>query len=149
LVSFAVAVLVVVAPACGDKGSSSSTPAPGSGATTTSSSTTTSTSTTTTTIRRTAALREAVSLRVGESVSLPSEGLTLTFTDVVSDSRCPPRVECISGGEASISVAVSKNGASPTTLTIRVSGSARSGKYTIEVVSLSYGRPATASVRVT
>jgi len=143
---FAVAVGLLVATGCGADELSSSAPTTLRVEPTTTAPTTTTTSTT---LRRTAAVRETFSVRMGESVSLPAVGLTVTFTAVVSDNRCRPGTQCIVAGEASISVAVVKDGGSPTTLTVAAPGSARSGKYTIEVVSLSFGQPRTANLRVT
>ncbi|MCA1670779.1 MAG: hypothetical protein LC799_00765 [Actinobacteria bacterium] len=73
----------------------------------------------------------------------------MTFKAVVSDNRCRPTLQCIVAGEASVAVAVVKDGTSPTSLTIGAPGSVRNGRYTIEVVSLSYGQSRIASLRVT
>ena len=132
----------VVAAACGDDGGSSST------TTTRLAETTTTLSTTTTTTGRAAALGQTVSMRVGESVSIPSAGISLTFTKVVSDSRCPPRSQCIVEGEASIAVAVAKDGMSPASLTIGAPGTARYGRYTVAVVGLGRGGSPIAQIKV-
>ena len=132
----------VVAPACGDGGGSSST------TTTRLAETTTTSSTTTTTTGRAAALGQTLPVRVGESVSIPSAGLSLTFTKVVSDSRCPSRSQCIVEGEAAIAVAVAKDGMSPASLTIGAPGTARYGRYTVAVVGLSRGGSAIAQIEV-
>ena len=132
----------VVATACGDDGGSSST------TTTRRAETTTTTSTTTTTIGRTATLGQTVLMRVGESVSIPSAGLSLTFSKVVSDSRCPSRAQCIVEGEASIAVAVAKDGMSPANLTIGAPGTARYGRYTVAVVALGRGGSSIAQIKV-
>jgi hypothetical protein len=136
----------VLATACGgDSRSSSTATTPPPETTTTSSSTTT---TTTTTTGRTGALGQTVPLRVGESVSIPSAGLSLTFTKVVSDSRCPSGAQCITAGEASIAIAVVRDGMSPANLTIGVPGTARYGRYTVAVVGLGRGASPIAQIKV-
>jgi hypothetical protein len=140
--AFIVTLSGVVASACGNDGGSSSTTATRSAETTTTSSTTTTTG-------RTAALGQTVPMRVGESVSIPSAGLSLTFVKVVSDSRCPSRTQCIVEGEASIAVAVAKDGMSPANLTIGAPGTARYGRYTVAVVGLGRGGSSIAQIKVT
>jgi hypothetical protein len=137
-----VALSGVTATACGADGGSSSTTTARPVLTTTTS------STTTTTTGRAAALGQTVSMRVGESVSIPSAGLSLTYTMVVSDSRCPPRSQCIVEGEASIAVAVAKDGMSPASLTIGAPGTARYGRYTVAVVGLGRGESSIARIKV-
>lgn len=132
----------VAATACGDDGGSSST------TTTRLAEPTTTSSTTTTTTGRAAALGQTLTMRVGESVSIASAGLVLTFTKVVSDSRCPLRSQCITEGEASIAVAVAEDGMSPASLTIGAPGTARYGRYTVAVVGLSRGGSAIAQIKV-
>lgn len=48
---------------------------------------------------RTLAAGGSATLSVGESVRLP-DASTLTYAGVTSDSRCPPKVQCIQAGEA-------------------------------------------------
>ena len=133
------------APACGGGGeSSSSTPT----TTTLLATTTTTASTTTTTIARAVSLGETFSARVGESVSIAPDRLSLKFQDVASDSRCRPGQQCIVAGEASITIAVVKDGMAPATLTIGAPGTARYGRYRIEVVQLGFGPSPTARLKV-
>ncbi|MFC2009230.1 hypothetical protein ACFLUT_04165 [Chloroflexota bacterium] len=40
-------------------------------------------------------------LSVGQSASIPGEGLQIEFVEVISDSRCPTGATCIWAGEAS------------------------------------------------
>jgi|GEM_PF-3840659 hypothetical protein len=133
----------VFATACGGDSRSSSTTTTRPPETTT-----TSSSTTTTTTGRAGALGQTVPLRVGESLSIPSAGLSLTFTEVVADSRCPAGAQCITAGEASIRVAIVREGMSPANLTIGVPGSARYGRYTVAVVGLGRGASPIAQVKV-
>lgn len=142
LAALVVTVAGVGAAACGDDGGSSST------TTTLLAETTTTSSTTTTTTGRVAALGQTLSMRVGESVSIPSAGISLTFTKVVSDSRCPARSQCIVEGEASIAVAVAKDGMAPASLTIGAPGAARYGRYTVAVVGLGRGDSPIAQIKV-
>ena len=44
------------------------------------------------------ALGETVSMEVGEAVTLDGTTLTLSFTGITDDSRCPQDVDCIWGG---------------------------------------------------
>ena len=137
----------VVTTSCGDDGGSAPSTTTRRAELTTSSTTTTSPTTTTTT-GRTAALGQTVPLRAGETVVIPSAGLSLTFSKVVSDSRCPSRSQCIVEGEASIAVVVAKDGMSPGNLTIGVPGTARYGRYTVAVVALSRGGSSIAQIKV-
>jgi len=46
-------------------------------------------------------LDKEFTISVGQSVSVKGENLTITFVEVVSDSRCPTGATCIWAGEAS------------------------------------------------
>ncbi len=138
------AVTVGLAMACGDGGSSPST----SPTTTLPEATTTTASTTTTTVTRAVALCETFSVRVGESVSVAAERLFLQFKAVASDSRCRPGQRCIVAGDAFITVALAKDGMAPASLTISAPGSARYGRYTVEVVQLGFGPSPNTRIRV-
>jgi hypothetical protein len=100
---------------------------------------------------RTAALGETFPVGVGEAVTIAGEGLTVTFTSVVSDNRCPPGVQCIVAGSATISVTAAKAGMPVAGLTLGTDTptSATYGKYTIELVGLGRGPAPAASLRVT
>jgi len=56
-------------------------------------------------------LGDVLKMAYGKSVEIPSEGLKITFVDVM-DSRCPTGVQCIQAGEARVTVEVQKDGAS-------------------------------------
>ena len=47
---------------------------------------------------------------LGETVTIESEGLGLTFDEVLEDSRCPLDVTCIQAGQARIQIGASKDG---------------------------------------
>ena len=49
-------------------------------------------------------------LKVGQSVNIPSQNLTVTFADVTEDSRCPADVQCIQAGQATALVQVEQAG---------------------------------------
>lgn len=52
----------------------------------------------------------------GETAVLPAADLSLTFVDLLDESRCPSKVQCVEAGEARISIRVSQNGAEAETL---------------------------------
>ena len=45
---------------------------------------------------------EAFTLRIGESVEIADTGVSITFADVLADSRCPTDVECVWAGDAAV-----------------------------------------------
>jgi hypothetical protein len=55
-----------------------------------------------------AALDQEFEIRIGERVSIKKEGLTVSFTRVAEDSRCPKGVQCIWAGNGKILLQVSK-----------------------------------------
>lgn len=89
-------------------------------------------------------------MKVGESVSVAGAGLSVTFTALVSDSRCPPGVQCIQAGNAVITVALARPGSAPVTLTLRTDGpkSARSGNRSVELITVSRGQAPVAQLKV-
>jgi len=48
-------------------------------------------------------------LDFGEAVSVPVAELWLHFVDVVEDSRCPARVQCVWAGDAAIAIEIASN----------------------------------------
>ena len=82
----------------------------------------------------------------GESATVRGEGLTVTYDGVVADNRCPPGVQCIVAGNATVSVTVAKTGIPPARLTLNTDDGARSaryGSYEIELLQLGFtARPA-------
>ena len=146
--------LLTMAVACGGGGSPTSGGQPWPSTTVTTAASTTappSTAPTTTAATvRSVALGQTLSLKVGESVSVTGAGLSVTFTAVVSDSRCPAGVQCIQAGKAVITVTVARPGAAPVTLTLGTDGpkTARSGDRSVELVSLGRGQAPSAQLRV-
>ncbi len=160
-IGWAAGIALAMAAACGDSGSSApeGQPAPSTTATTVPTTTTAPTTTAPTTIvptttvpkGRTVALGETFSVKVGESATIAGAGLTVTFTSVVSDSRCPPGVQCIQAGNAVVAVTVTRPGTGPVKLTLDTGGptSARVGTRAIELITLSRGQAPIAQLKVT
>ncbi len=46
------------------------------------------------------------SLHIGESVTPPKSTVTVTFTEVSGDSRCPTNVACVWAGDAAVTLRV-------------------------------------------
>ncbi len=100
---------------------------------------------------RTAALGSAFFIMIGETVTIASEGLSVTFSNVGPDSRCPPTVQCIQAGSASIGLTLAKAGSAPAVLVLFTSegpATAQYGPYTVELFRLTFGTPASANIRV-
>lgn len=57
-------------------------------------------------VTKTVAFNEAVNLAPGETVRVEKTPATVTFLGVASDSRCPRGVNCITEGEAFVTVSV-------------------------------------------
>ncbi len=101
---------------------------------------------------RTVPLGEAFTITLGESVGVAGEGLLVTYSQFVSDNRCPIGVQCITAGNATIVVAVAKTGESPVGLTLNTTEGPMSGGYlgyTVALVDLDRGASPAASLRVT
>ena len=85
-------------------------------------------------------------------MTVAGQGLSVTFGSVLSDTRCPPQVQCITAGNATISVTLRKDGMVPATVQLNTVGGGSSssfGGYTIALVSLGYTSPAVARFRIT
>ena len=138
--------------ACGGGGSSTygGQPVPSTSMTTVASTTIPPAPTTTVPKVRSVALGETFSVKVGEPVSVTGAGVSVTFTALVSDSRCPPGVQCIQAGNAVITVALARPGSAPVTLTLGTDGprSARSGNRSVELITVGRGQPPTAQLKV-
>jgi hypothetical protein len=88
-------------------------------------------------------LNEAFALGGGAQASIRGENLTLRFTDVLEDSRCPTAVDCVWMGQARIAVEVQQQGSAPTTTQFNTNAppgqsmqTTTVGSYTIELQSL-------------
>lgn len=58
----------------------------------------------------TSALGQEFTLTPGDSAMLTGENLTITFEEIIEDSRCPKNVTCIWEGRVSAMLTVEKNG---------------------------------------
>lgn len=87
-----------------------------------------------------ATLGREFTIRVGQTVTIAGEQLSVTFTDVTEDSRCPTGVVCIWEGNAQIAVTVVKAPNEPQTLLLNTNGSfpakAAYLDYTVTLVDL-------------
>lgn len=100
---------------------------------------------------RSVALGQEFPIDVGESVSIAGEGLTVTYVELVTDSRCPPDVQCIWAGNATIGVALAKAGEPPASVQLNTTEgptSAASSGYTVALLDLAWGPSPTARLRV-
>jgi len=63
-------------------------------------------------------------VKLGGTATFPTDGLTLRFTTVSNDSRCPkgPGIACATSGSASITVEASAQGQGPTALFFTIPG---------------------------
>lgn len=100
---------------------------------------------------RTVPVGAAFSVTLGETVSVPGAGASVTFTAVVSDNRCRPGRMCIVAGKAVVAVQVTQAGLAPADIVFDTDGptSARYGNHTVELVGLSFGLPPVAMLKVT
>ena len=57
-------------------------------------------------------------LASGQSVSVKRADLTITFNSVLSDERCPSKIECASSGPVTVSLSVQKGSDTPSTITL-------------------------------
>ena len=83
-------------------------------------------------------------LSAGESVTLPDASV-LTYVGVTSDSRCPPKVQCIQAGSA---VVAFRHGGHEFTLETGKSTTTDLGAWRLSLVALDFAAPPKATVRV-
>ena len=82
-------------------------------------------------------LGQAFSLPHGESVAIRSEGLTVAFTEVNEDSRCPTGATCITAGQASVTLRLAKSASDISVLlTIPGDANAEFEGYTVTLLDL-------------
>lgn len=87
-------------------------------------------------------------LSAGESVTLP-DASTLTYVGVTSDSRCPPNVQCIQAGEATVAFRHTMGSAShDVELKSRTATTADLGDWRLTLVGLTFDAPPKATVRL-
>ena len=61
-------------------------------------------------------LDQPFTITIDQLAQLTEKELTLTFRDVLEDSRCPSNVECAEAGQARILISVTQMGHTPVTL---------------------------------
>jgi len=87
-----------------------------------------------------ARLNEPFQLPKGQVATVPSERLTVRFTNVESDSRCPMGVQCIRAGEARVHFELRLPGREPEDLVLATGGArpryATYGAYDLHLVAL-------------
>ena len=83
-------------------------------------------------------------LSAGDSVVLP-DASTLTYSGVSSDSRCPPKVQCIQAGSAVVGF---RHGSREFTLEAAKSNTTDVGAWRLTLVSLDFASPPNATVRI-
>ena len=91
-------------------------------------------------------------IRVGETVGIAGEDLVVTYSQLLSDNRCPLGVQCITAGNARITVVAGTDSSASVILTLNTDDRPRSATYldyTVELVSLARGSRPTATLRVT
>jgi len=88
-------------------------------------------------------LDEAFALGGGQEAVIASENLRLRFDQVLEDSRCPTRVDCVWTGQARIAIVVQPNAGEPSTVTFNTNPAngqtvnvVAVGPYAIEMQSL-------------
>ena len=68
------------------------------------------------------ALDQPFRIGYGQHVSIPQEDLTITFTQVDEDSRCPSDLVCIQAGKAKITITAMKEGFPADALSLTLGG---------------------------
>jgi hypothetical protein len=88
-------------------------------------------------------LNQPFALAGGQDGLIPSEKLSLRFTEVLEDSRCPTQVECFWTGQARIAISVQPDGGGPTNVEFNTNPApgqtvkaATVGPYSVELESL-------------
>lgn len=90
----------------------------------------------------------AAVLKPGESLVLPGDA-RLRYVEVAADSRCPPGVQCIRAGDATVRFELEAGGApEPLLLTIPGNPARTLAGWRIELLGLDFGAPPAATVRV-
>lgn len=87
-------------------------------------------------------------LSPGESATLP-DASRLTYVGVRNDSRCPPRVQCIQAGSATVAFRHDAGGAAhEVVLVTGKQDSAELGAWRLTLAALDFGTPPRATVRI-
>jgi hypothetical protein len=86
-------------------------------------------------------LNQQFTVKVGQEVSIPEEGLILALHSVAEDSRCPEDAACISEGNAKVRIDITKKGQPSTTIELNTSSVVGPAEetyqaYTVKLTSL-------------
>ena len=90
------------------------------------------------------------SMRPGDRVTLPDRSV-LRYVDVVTDSRCPPEVQCVWAGDAEVAFTRTVDGATAQSFSLHTGRGARSedfGGRRLTLVSLARGKGPQAELRL-
>ncbi len=80
---------------------------------------------------------EVFTIGVGQTARIAGEDMTVTFNEVVSDSRAPSNVQAIWAGQADSRVTITYQG-STSTVILRESGAVEQGQDTFAGYTLTY-----------
>lgn len=90
-------------------------------------------------------------MSVGEAAGIRGEELTVSYTRIREDSRCPPGVECIQAGNGKILVTMHKEGSNSAAVELNTTDGPKSGRYlnyTVTLVQLNWEKTPSARFRV-
>lgn len=87
-------------------------------------------------VGRTVALGDVFLMRVGEAVGIQGQGLTVSYTQVMEDTRCPPGVQCIQAGNGKVLVTMHKEGSNSAAFELNTTDGPRTGRYLNYTVTL-------------
>lgn len=100
---------------------------------------------------RTVPLGQTFLIAVGESLAIAGERLIVGYRQLLSDSRCPLAVQCITAGNAAVAITLAREGSPPATVNLHTTEGPMSAQfltYTVELVDLSRGSSPAARLRV-
>lgn len=84
-------------------------------------------------------LRQEFKLKIGQKARVKGENLSVKFTSVVEDSRCPKGEQCIRQGSAKIRLEVTRGEDKPVTLELYTAPGAQEAtlqEYTLTLIAL-------------
>ena len=89
--------------------------------------------------QRSVALNQEFAIKAGETISLEGSGVTISFSEVADDSRCPKDVTCVWAGNAKVVISVSIRGRVPGKINLNTMLDPKEGTYSdfgIKLVNL-------------
>lgn len=89
----------------------------------------------------TASLDHPISIQLNQRISIPSEGLDITFLKVEQDSRCPSDTTCVWAGQATILLNIVKDEQDLSNIMVSIGAGQNSttivnDRYSIELIDL-------------